>query len=136
MEMGNIRVATAMKDLNNIVASADGSNGDNTIALQVAHLRNQTLMRGSTQTLSFDDYYQNIILRIGNMGNMAQQTAANQQALVQAADNDRQTVMGVSLDEEMSNMIRYKYAYNAAKTISMINEMLDTLIHRTGLSGR
>ena len=68
---------------------------------------------------------------------MAQQTAANQQALVQAADNDRQTVMGVSLDEEMSNMIRYKYAYNAAtKTISMINEMLDTLIHRTGLSGR
>ncbi len=137
MEMGNIRVATAMKDLNNIVASADGSNGDNTIALQVAHLRNEALMRGSTQTLSFDDYYQNIILRIGNIGNMAQQTAANQQALVQAADNDRQTVMGVSLDEEMSNMIRYKYAYNAAtKTISMINEMLDTLIHRTGLSGR
>jgi len=71
------------------------------------------------------------------MGHIAEQTAANQLALVQAADNDRQTVMGVSLDEEMSNMIRYKYAYNAAtKTISMINEMLDTLIHRTGMAGR
>ena len=137
MEMGNIRVAAAMKDLNNIAASADGSNGDNTIALEIAHLRNQTLMRGLSQTLSIDDYYQNIILRIGNMGHIAEQTAVNQQALVQAADNDRQTVMGVSLDEEMSNMIRYKYAYNAAtKTISMINEMLDTLIHRTGVAGR
>jgi flagellar hook-associated protein 1 FlgK len=137
MEMGNIRVATAMKDLNNIVASTDGTNGNNTIALQIAHLRNQTLMSGYSQTLSIDDYYQNIILRIGNMGHIAEQTAANQLALVQAADNDRQTVMGVSLDEEMSNMIRYKYAYNAAtKTISMINEMLDTLIHRTGMAGR
>jgi flagellar hook-associated protein 1 FlgK len=137
MEMGNIRVAAAMKDLNNIVASADGSNGDNSVALEIAHLRNQTLMRGLSQTLSIDDYYQNIILRIGNMGHIAEQTAINQQALVQAADNDRQTVMGVSLDEEMSNMIRYKYAYNAAtKTISMINEMLDTLIHRTGIAGR
>jgi len=94
-------------------------------------------MSGYSQTLSIDDYYQNIILRIGNMGHIAEQTAANQLALVQAADNDRQTVMGVSLDEEMSNMIRYKYAYNAAtKTISMINEMLDTLIHRTGMAGR
>jgi flagellar hook-associated protein 1 FlgK len=137
LEMGNIRVATAMKDLNNIVASATSSNGDNTIALKVAHLRNETLMRGYTQTLSVDDYYQNIILRIGNIGNIAEQTALNQQSLVQAADNDRQSIMGVSLDEEMSNMIRYKYAYNAAtKTINMINEMLDTLIHRTGVAGR
>lgn len=137
MEMGNICVSAVMKDLNEIVASADGSNGDNSIALQVAHLRNETLMQGLSQTLSIDDYYQNIILRIGNMGQIAEQTAANQQALVQAADNDRQTVMGVSLDEEMSNMIRYKYAYNAAtKTISMINDMLDTLIHRTGVAGR
>ncbi len=137
MEMGNIRVSTAMKDLNNIVASASGSNGDNSIALTVANLRNQTLMKGLSQTLSIDDYYQNIILRVGNMGHIAEQTAINQQALVQAADNDRQTVMGVSLDEEMSNMIRFKYAYNAAtKTISMINEMLDTLIHRTGIAGR
>lgn len=137
LEMGNIRVSTSMRDLNNIVASASGSNGDNSIALTIANLRNETLMRGLSQTLSVDDYYQNIILRIGNMGHIAEQTAVNQQALVQAADNDRQTVMGVSLDEEMSNMIRYKYAYNAAtKTISMINEMLDTLIHRTGIAGR
>jgi len=137
MEMGNIRVALAMKDLNNIAASATDANGDNRIALAIAHLRNENLMEGYTQTLSIDDYYQYIIIRVGNMGRDAEQIAANQQTLVNAADNDRQSIMGVSLDEEMSNMIKFKYAYNAAtKTISVINEMLDTLINRTGLTGR
>jgi len=137
MEMGNIRVALAMKDLNNIVASATDANGDNRIALAVAHLRNENLMTGYTQTLSIDDYYQYIILRVGNMGHDAEQISENQRALVYAADNDRQSIMGVSLDEEMSNMIKFKYAYNAAtKTISVINDMLDTLINRTGITGR
>jgi flagellar hook-associated protein 1 FlgK len=137
MEMGNIRVALAMKDLNNIVASATDANGDNQIALAVAHLRNESLMEGYSQTLSIDDFYQYIILRVGNMGHDAEQIAMNQQTLVYAADNDRQSIMGVSLDEEMSNMIKFKYAYNAAtKTISVINEMLDTLINRTGITGR
>ncbi len=137
MEMGNIQISDAMKDVNNIAASKTDANGDNEIALAVAHLRNESLMEGYSQTLSVDDYYQYIILRVGNMGKDAEQIAINQQALVNAADNDRQSIMGVSLDEEMSNMIKYKYAYNAAtKTISVINEMLDTLIHRTGISGR
>ncbi|NLN64335.1 MAG: flagellar hook-associated protein FlgK [Clostridiaceae bacterium] len=137
MEMGNIRVAVSASDLNNIVASQTDANGDNTIALAVAHLRNEDLMKGYTQILSIDDYYQNIILRVGNLGYSAEQTAISQLTLVNAADNDRQSIMGVSLDEEMSNMIKFKYAYNAAtKTIGIINEMLDTLIHRTGLAGR
>lgn len=137
MEMGNIRVSNAVKDLNNIVASLTDANGDNEIALKIAHLRNQSLMEGYNQTLSVDDYYQYIILWVGNAGHDAEQIAQNQLALVNAADNNRQTTMGVSLDEEMSNMIKFKYAYNAAtKTISVINEMLDTLIHRTGIAGR
>ena len=137
MEMGNIRVSNAVKDLNNIVASLTDANGDNEIALKIAHLRNESLMEGYTQTLSVDDYYQYIILRVGNMGNDAEKIAQNQLALANAADNNRQTTMGVSLDEEMSNMIKFKYAYNAAtKTISIINEMLDTLMHRTGIAGR
>ena len=137
MEMGNIRVAVSASDLNNIVASQTDANGDNTIALAVAHLRNEDLMKGYTQILSIDDYYQNIILRVGNLGYSAEQTAISQLTLVNAADNDRQSIMGVSLEEEMSNMIKFKYAYNAAtKTIGIINEMLDTLIHRTGLAGR
>lgn len=48
-------------------------------------------------------------------------------------DNDRQSVMGVSLDEEMSNLIKYQHAYNAAaRMVSTTDQLLDTLINRLG----
>lgn len=137
IEMGNIKLSDALKDLNNIVASASDANGDNEIAVKIAKLRNENLMTSFSQSLSVDTYYQQIILNVGNVGNEARQYTESQQVLVRSADNDRQTIMGVSLDEEMSNMIKYKYAYNAAtKAIGVINEMLDTLINRTGMAGR
>ena len=79
MEMGNIRISNSAKDLNNLVASRTDANGDNEIALEIAHLRNENLMKGYVRILSVDDYYQNIILRVGNMGRDAEQIAANQQ---------------------------------------------------------
>lgn len=137
MEMGNIKVADAMKDLNNIVASATDANGDNVIVNRIAKLRNESIMEGFSQILSVDAYYQQIILKVGNVGNEARQYTESQKVLVHSAENDRQAIMGVSLDEEMSNMIKFKYAYNAAsKTIGVINEMLETIIYRTGLAGR
>ena len=137
MEMGNIKLSDSLKDLNNIVASATDANGDNEIANKIAKLRNESLMTSYSQVLSVDSYYQQIILKVGNTGNEARQYTESQQALVNAAENERQAIMGVSLDEEMSNMIKFKYAYNAAtKTIGVINEMLDTIINRTGIAGR
>lgn len=48
-------------------------------------------------------------------------------------NNDRQSVMGVSLDEEMSNLIKYQHAYNAAaRMVSTTDQLLDTLINRLG----
>lgn len=48
-------------------------------------------------------------------------------------ENDRQAVMGVSLDEEMSNLIKFQHAYNAAaRMVSTTDELLDTLINRLG----
>lgn len=137
IEMGNIKVSDSIKDLNNIVASATDANGDNELAIRIAKLRNESLMTSATQVLSVDAYYQHIILKVGNVGNEARQHTESQKALVHAADNDRQAIIGVSIDEEMSNMIKFKYAYNAAtKTIGVINEMLDTIINRTGIAGR
>ena len=52
-----------------------------------------------------------------------------QQLAVENADNDRQTVIGVSSDEELEHMIMYQNAYNAAsRYITVINNMLDTLL--------
>lgn len=137
MEMGNIKLSDSLKDLNNIVASATDANGDNIIANQIAKLRNESLMASYSQVLTVDTYYQQLILKVGNVGNEARQYTESQQVLVRATDNERQAIMGVSLDEEMSNMIKFRYAYNAAtKTIGVIDEMLETIIYRTGIAGR
>lgn len=63
--------------------------------------------------------------------------ASSHRLLVSQSDHIRQTVMGVSLDEEIANMIKFKYAYNAnSKIVSVINSMIETVIFRLGISGR
>lgn len=133
MEMGNIKISDALRDLNNIAASTSDANGDNTIALTIAGLRNENLMTGNKKILSLDTYYQNIILDLGNKGYEASTMAESYQSLVSQADAIRQSVMGVSLDEEMTNMIKYKFAYNAnSKVIDVVNQMLETIMFRMG----
>ncbi len=63
-----------------------------------------------------------------------QRSSANQQAVAQTADAAAESDSGVSLDEEMSNMLLYQRAYQAsARVISTVDSMLDTLINRTGV---
>ena len=58
------------------------------------------------------------------------------QAAVDAAEDRRQNVSGVSLDEEMANMLRFQRGYQAsARAMSTIDDMLDTLINRAGRVG-
>lgn len=133
LELGNIRLSTALKDVNNIAASSVDANGDNTLALAIANLRNSNLMTGNKKILSLDTYYQNMLLEIANKGYEADTMVTSYQKLVEQADNIRQTVMGVSIDEELTNMIKYKYGYNAnSKVIDAINQMLDTVLNRLG----
>ena len=61
---------------------------------------------------------------------------SNAQVLTDAVENRRQSVSGVSLDEEMSNLVRFQRAYQAsARAMSTMDEMLDVLINRTGRVG-
>lgn len=133
IELGNIKISDDLKDINNIVAGITDANGDNRIALEISQLRNADLMRGNGKVLSLDTYYQYIILMLGNKGNEADTMVESYQSLVKQSDDMRQSVMGVSLDEEMTNMIKFKYAYNAnSKVIDVVNQMLETLIFRLG----
>ncbi len=133
LEMGNIKLNNNLTDVNALVAGTTNANGDNSVALTIAGLRNKMLMTGRTKSLSLDTYYQNVILQIGNTGYDAESIMNNQKSLVDQADALRQSIMGVSLDEEMGNMIKFKYAYNAAsKNIKVIDEMIDTMVNRMG----
>ncbi|MCR4435072.1 MAG: flagellar hook-associated protein FlgK [Clostridiales bacterium] len=137
MEMGNIKLNDNLSDLNNIVASSAGSNGDNTVALSIANLRNESVMKEVNKTLSLDEYYQSIILKVGSGGSEASRISESQLNLVNSADASRKSIAEVSMDEEMTNMMKYKYAYDASsRVLNAIDEMIDTIISRMGLAGR
>lgn len=79
-------------------------------------------------------YYGNIVSVLGADVNRATGLANSAQLLVDHLDGMRQSVQGVNIDEEVTNLNASQHAYNAAaKVISTIDEMLDTLINRTGV---
>jgi flagellar hook-associated protein 1 FlgK len=80
-----------------------------------------------------DQAYAAFVSQVGSGVQAAQSTQATQQAVLTAVSNQRQSVSGVSLDEEMTNLIQYQQAYQAsARVMNAINSTLDTLINSVG----
>lgn len=80
---------------------------------------------------NFETYYAELISRIGNLGKETGSMIDSQATLLNKIENDKQSISGVSMDEEMSNMIIYQHSYNAAaKIFNVIDGMLDTIINR------
>lgn len=137
MQMGNIMINPKLSDLDNIVTSENGTVGDNTIAAAIYELRYKTMLGNSANIQNFDDYYRTIVGDIGNGGAQAQTSAIGQANLVSSADNARQAIMNVSMDEEMTSMMKYQHAYNAAaRVLNIFDEMFESIINRMGLVGR
>jgi flagellar hook-associated protein 1 len=103
-----------------------GGAADNTLALRIADLRGGDA----------DKRYQQLVTRMGNDVARAQRSEATAQVLTDNLKDRRESVSGVSLDEEMTNIIRFQRAYQAsARAMSTTDEMLDTLINRAGRVG-
>ena len=118
-----------------IAASASGEVGDGSIALAIQDLRNERIMFGGTTTIN--DYYDGLIGRLGVESHEAESFAENYQLLVRQIEDSRQSVEGVSLDEEMANMVKFQHAYDAAaRVITTMDEALDVVISRMGIVGR
>jgi flagellar hook-associated protein 1 FlgK len=83
------------------------------------------------------DFYASLVGRIGSASSQAGEMAQNQQLVVDQLTTQVQQVSGVSLDEEATNMLRFQRAYQAAaRVITTMDQMLDTLINSTGMVGR
>lgn len=110
------------------------ASGDNALKLCEA-LKNNT--SPILDNASLDGYYSAMIGGLGIQAQDAKRSMQTQQALVNQLDNQRQSVSGVNIDEEMTNMIRYQKGYNAAaRVMTTMDEMLDKLINGTGTVGR
>lgn len=106
--------------------STTASPGANDIALGIAALRGGTA----------DQAYASLVSRIGNDVREAARQETNAQLLLNSVQDRRESTSGVSLDEEMTNLLRFQRGYQAsARAMSTIDEMIDILINRTGRVG-
>ncbi len=116
----NVSTATSIR------ASAGAQPGLNEVATAIAGLRGGAIETG----------YADLVQRIGGDAAKARAGEATANAVLLQLSERRQEVAGVSLDEEMANMIRFQRGYQAAsRVMSTMDEALDILINRTGRVG-
>ena len=88
-----------------------------------------TLNPNVLKKTTFVDYYKDLVSQVANTGSAFQNIYENQQTTVEATYNAREQIVGVSSEEELSNMIRFQNAYNASsRYINVINELLEHII--------
>lgn len=90
----------------------------------------------STAKVTFQDYYASFLVDdVGNTASVYKFISNAENATAASFDNDRQMVIGVSSDEELSNMIRFQNAYNASsRYINVVSEMLEHIVTTLGNS--
>lgn len=83
----------------------------------------------ATQKSTYFNAYTDLASQVCNSGNVFKELYEFEQLSLEQVENERQTVIGVSSDEELEHMIMYQNAYNAAsRYINTINSMLDALM--------
>ena len=116
------------------IAAGTTTNGDGANALLMADLQdtlsfNSVTWSGSgSGSYTFDEYYNAVVSTIGIESFSAQATLRQQEGIMLQLNSRRESISGVSIDEEMIKMIKFQQAYNAsARMISVVDEMLDAL---------
>ena len=102
----------------------DEFKGGNTLS------NNGLKIENSTSGMKMDAYFKDTIDRLGVQAQEAQRMVSNQEDLLHSVDESRASVSGVSLDEEMANLVQFQHAYNAnAKIIATVDELLDVIVN-------
>ncbi len=107
--------------------------GDNANALAVAQLRHTQTMHADsmgTPTATFDQFYSSFIGTLGINRNEASSNLETRTFLVDQYETHQDSISGVSLDEEMAEMIKFQHTYQAAaRIISTADRMLEVLMN-------
>ena len=123
---GDLKINKEILDNPSIIAaSADGTPGNGDIAIQIADLNNQQLMSGNTLV----ENYSSLISEVGSDKASSDSLSSSSELVLQQLQNQKNSYTGVSLDEEMANVIKFQRSYDAsAKLISVADEMLQSLL--------
>jgi flagellar hook-associated protein 1 FlgK len=107
--------------------------GNGEAAMAIAAIRNTQVMVGRLGT--FDDYFADTVGRIGLLGEQSGRQLETQNQIMKQLKDMRESISGVNMDEELAAMIKYQHGYAAAaRFITTINTLLDTIINRMGVS--
>ncbi|HWD41128.1 MAG TPA: flagellar hook-associated protein FlgK [Fimbriimonas sp.] len=114
-------------DPTKIAFGTSGAASDAGVAQQIADLSSQKMSALGNQTIS--DSYSTLVGRIGADGQTATNSQATQTAISQQIQSQIQSVSGVNLDEEMSNLLRFQSSYQAAaQALNAVNQTTQTLL--------
>ncbi len=114
--------------------SIPGAIGDNSVATDIANLQSfknlpNNNMTGSTEHQTFNESINALVGKVGTHAMRESDTFAHQQAVVNQLENYRQSVSGVSLEEEAVNLVQFQTAFNAAaKAMKVGDELFQTIL--------
>lgn len=128
----DIRVSGHLLDNAALLSSGSSLNvletGDNSLALELAALRNRPVLSNDTETIN--DYFESTVVQLGTNARANLDQRDVQLAVVQDLELRRQEISGVNLDEEVTSLIQIQKAFDAsARIITVTDRMLDTLIN-------
>ena len=120
-------VAAGYRDASGSVAVGDGR-----AAVEIASIRNTSIMVGSMKT--FDDYFADSVTKVGLKGQQAETNLLSQNAIMDDLRNTRDSISGVNIDEELAEIMKFQHGYNAAaKFITVWDNLIDTVINKLGV---
>ena len=124
--------STVLNNTDKIAAGLSGT-GDGQNALNISNLQSSLVFSGGAftpgaGTATFDDFYNSIVSGLGSGSRSSQTILSQQEGVILQLNSQRESISGVSLDEEMVNLIKFQQAYAAsARMITVIEEMFDVL---------
>lgn len=120
-------VAAAFRD-----DSGNVNAGDGRAAVEIASIRNTKVMIGHERTL--DDYFADSVTNVGLKGEQAENNLKSHMAIMDDLRTMRDSISGVNIDEELSDIIKFQHGYNAAaKFVTIWDSLIDTVINRLGV---
>ncbi|TCP57835.1 flagellar hook-associated protein 1 FlgK [Tumebacillus sp. BK434] len=114
--------------------------GDNSLAIMMSAFGSAIITFNDASGVintTIEGYFRGIVSEIGVKSQTAQSNQDNADVIARQIDGRRMMISGVSLDEEMANMMMFQKAYAAAaRALTTMDEALDVVINRMGLVGR
>jgi flagellar hook-associated protein 1 FlgK len=130
---GTIALRTGLTAANLVTGS--GAAGDNSIAVAIAGLGTTSFSTASGDLIdgNFSQFFARTVSDLGQALSTATARAADQDKIQQLVRNQRDTVSGVSLDEEMADLVKFQRAFQASSRVfSIVDDLLDTIVNRLG----